>query len=52
MSEAGNFNIIAGIAVGMESTFAPVLVIATALIASYTLGASSGLPARTAVRLF
>ncbi|MFL5577460.1 MAG: sodium-translocating pyrophosphatase [Gemmatimonadaceae bacterium] len=36
-------NIIAGIAVGMESTVLPVLTIATALISSYYLGQTSGL---------
>jgi K(+)-stimulated pyrophosphate-energized sodium pump len=36
-------NIIAGIAVGMESTGIPVLVIGTAIVATYFLGQSSGL---------
>src|SRR6476659_6495477 len=36
-------NIIAGIAVGMESTVMPVITIAVAIIASYTLGRTSGL---------
>jgi len=36
-------NIIAGIAVGLESTFAPVIVIAAAIFGSYYLGNSSGL---------
>jgi K(+)-stimulated pyrophosphate-energized sodium pump len=35
-------NIIAGMAVGMESTALPVIVIGVAIIASYTLGARSG----------
>ncbi|MBX6377269.1 MAG: sodium/proton-translocating pyrophosphatase, partial [Clostridia bacterium] len=37
-------NIISGIAVGMESTFLPVIVISVAILASYFLGAASGLP--------
>jgi K(+)-stimulated pyrophosphate-energized sodium pump len=37
-------NIIAGIAVGMESTALPILTIGTALLAAYALGQSSGLP--------
>jgi inorganic pyrophosphatase len=37
-------NVIAGIAVGLESTCAPTIVIATALLTAYTLGMSSGLP--------
>jgi H(+)-translocating pyrophosphatase len=36
-------NIIAGIAIGMESTGIPVLVIGTAIVATYFLGQSSGL---------
>mmetsp|Transcript_14088 Transcript_14088/g.38562 ORF Transcript_14088/g.38562 Transcript_14088/m.38562 type:complete len:816 (-) Transcript_14088:33-2480(-) len=36
-------NIIAGMAVGMESTALPVLVIAVALVTSYNLGLSSGI---------
>src|SRR5690242_15096012 len=36
-------NIIAGIAVGMESTVMPVITIGIAIIASYTLGRTSGL---------
>ena len=36
-------NIIAGMAVGMESTALPVLVISVAIIASYALGQSSGI---------
>uniref|UniRef100_A0A6A7G7M3 H(+)-exporting diphosphatase n=1 Tax=Hirondellea gigas TaxID=1518452 RepID=A0A6A7G7M3_9CRUS len=40
-------NIIAGIAVGMESTGPPVLVISISLLSSYTLGSTSGLPAST-----
>jgi K(+)-stimulated pyrophosphate-energized sodium pump len=36
-------NIIAGIAIGMESTGLPVLVIGTAIVATYFLGQSSGL---------
>jgi K(+)-stimulated pyrophosphate-energized sodium pump len=36
-------NIIAGIAVGMESTVMPVITIGIAIIASYTLGQTSGL---------
>lgn len=41
-------NIIAGFAVGMESTALPVVVIAFSLITSYSLGANSGLPSVTA----
>jgi K(+)-stimulated pyrophosphate-energized sodium pump len=37
-------NIIAGIAVGMESTAMPVIVIGVAILAAYALGQSSGLP--------
>ncbi|HEY5506073.1 MAG TPA: sodium-translocating pyrophosphatase [Coriobacteriia bacterium] len=37
-------NIIAGIAVGMESTALPVIVIGVAILAAYALGQSSGLP--------
>ena len=36
-------NIIAGVAIGMESTGIPVLVIGTAIVATYFLGQSSGL---------
>src|SRR3954471_5628076 len=36
-------NIIAGLAVGMESTVMPVITIGTAIISSYTLGQNSGL---------
>ena len=36
-------NIIAGLAVGLESTVMPVIVIGIAIIASYTLGTTSGL---------
>ena len=38
-------NIIAGIAVGLESTFAPIIVISIAILGSYFLGKSAGLPA-------
>jgi K(+)-stimulated pyrophosphate-energized sodium pump len=37
-------NIIAGIAVGMESTGMPVLVISIAILGAYTLGQASGMP--------
>lgn len=37
-------NIIAGVAVGMESTAMPIIVISTALLISFNLGATSGLP--------
>jgi K(+)-stimulated pyrophosphate-energized sodium pump len=37
-------NIIAGIAVGMESTAMPVLVISVAILGAYTLGGASGIP--------
>lgn len=37
-------NIIAGVAVGMESTALPIIVITIALMISYTLGRTSGLP--------
>jgi K(+)-stimulated pyrophosphate-energized sodium pump len=40
-------NIIAGIAVGMESTVMPVIAIGIAIIASYTLGQTSGLVSAT-----
>merc|ERR1719499_2513531 len=38
-------NVIAGFAVGMESTAMPALVICAGLYSSYTLGSTSGLPA-------
>lgn len=38
-------NIISGIAVGLESTFAPVIVISLAIFGSYWLGKNAGLPA-------
>ena len=38
-------NVIAGIAVGMESTALPALIICASLLGSYKLGAASGLPA-------
>ncbi len=38
-------NIIAGLAVGLESTFAPIIVISVAILGSYFLGQSAGLPA-------
>eukprot|EP01006_Ploeotia_vitrea_P036666 TRINITY_DN66043_c14_g5_i1.p1 TRINITY_DN66043_c14_g5~~TRINITY_DN66043_c14_g5_i1.p1 ORF type:complete len:852 (+),score=421.74 TRINITY_DN66043_c14_g5_i1:85-2640(+) len=41
-------NVIAGLAVGMESTAIPVVVICCALFGSYTLGRTSGLPAASA----
>jgi K(+)-stimulated pyrophosphate-energized sodium pump len=41
-------NIIAGMAVGMESTALPVIVIAIAIIAAYALGESSGVTITTA----
>ncbi|HET7584174.1 MAG TPA: sodium-translocating pyrophosphatase [Gemmatimonadaceae bacterium] len=37
-------NVIAGLAVGLESTSIPVLLISAAVIASYAVGASTGLP--------
>src|SRR5207248_4196965 len=40
-------NIIAGMAVGLESTALPVIVIAIAIIASYALGESSGVTIKT-----
>ena len=45
-------NIIAGIAVGMESTALPALIISASLFTSYKLGASSGLPAAHLSGLF
>jgi len=41
-------NIIAGVAVGMESTGMPIVVITIALMISYTLGKTSGLPGNAA----
>ena len=37
-------NVIAGLAVGLESTAAPVVMISLAVLASYAVGASTGLP--------
>ncbi|MCL2503480.1 MAG: sodium-translocating pyrophosphatase [Coriobacteriia bacterium] len=45
-------NIISGIAVGMESTVAPVIVISVALLAAHYLGSLSGLPAEGRPGLF
>jgi len=41
-------NIIAGVSVGMESTAMPIIVITIALMISYTLGTTSGLPGNAA----
>mmetsp|Transcript_11604 Transcript_11604/g.17326 ORF Transcript_11604/g.17326 Transcript_11604/m.17326 type:complete len:804 (+) Transcript_11604:63-2474(+) len=41
-------NIIAGVGVGMESTALPIIVITIALMISYTLGKTSGLPGASA----
>jgi len=41
-------NIIAGVSVGMESTGLPIVVITIALLISYTLGKTSGLPGNAA----
>lgn len=37
-------NVIAGVAVGLESTCPPTIIIAVALMSAYALGQSSGLP--------
>ena len=41
-------NVIAGISVGLESTCAPTVIIASALLAAFTLGKTSGLPGLSA----
>lgn len=41
-------NVIAGVSVGMESTALPVLIICVAILCSYSLGKSSGLPGAAA----
>ncbi len=45
-------NVISGVAVGLESTALPVLVIAVAILSSYALGSGSGLPAAANPGLF